>query len=344
MTKDKFIQENTSQSIFQNNNEILLRIEGLKGQYQGSFGVVQGVNGVTFEVRKGDMVGIAGESGCGKSTLAELITGTPRPLLHFKAGTVIVDNNNIYEIDSEFLRTEVKCKIMSYVPQASQESLNPVKRIKDFIFDVIRERTGEKGNKKETLKLAEEHFKKVGLDKEVLSRYPHELSGGMKQRAVIAISTLWNPKLLIIDEPTSALDVSSQKQMIKMLFDLKNKGIIECILFVSHDIASLRQLCTKALIMYAGRIVERGDMDDIIFNPLHPYTKGLISSFVSYNPDGSRPELSSIPGSHPDLRHLPAGCKFNPRCPKCTDICRTKEPLEFEIKNENRHVKCWLFE
>jgi len=322
----------------------LLIVEDLRGYYTGAF-QVYGVDGVTFNMSEGEILGLAGESGCGKSTLAELISGAPRPLLLYESGRVQVHEYDIYQIDEELLRTEVKCKIMSYVPQASMESLNPVKRIIDFIMDVVRERTRKKPSKKEIINLAAEHFTRVGLDKDVLKRYPHELSGGMKQRAVIAISTLWNPSLLIIDEPTSALDVTSQKQMIKMLYDLKKEQIIKSILFVSHDIASLRQLCDRCLIMYCGVVVETGKMDDIINEPLHPYTQGLVSSIVSFNPDGTRPAvLRSIPGDQPDLRNPPPGCRFHPRCLQAMTHCKKFEPPMLQLPDKKDHdVKCWLF-
>ena len=325
--------------------EHLLLVENLRGYYRGSFGVVHGVDNVSLTIKRGEIVGLAGESGCGKSTLAELLTGTPRPLLHYEEGKILVDKFEIYKIRREVLRTHVKCKLMSYIPQASMESLNPVKKINDFIMDVVKERTGKKGSRKVIYELAENHFERVGLDKSVLNRYPHELSGGMKQRVVIAISTLWNPNLLIIDEPTSALDVTSQKQMIKMLSDLKNDEIIQSILFVSHDIATLRQLCSRSIIMYCGEIVEMGSMDDIINNPLHPYTTLLISSIVTFNPDGTRSsELRSIPGSHPDLRYPPNGCRFHPRCPKVMTHCKSYEPPMVELSGKEQQVKCWLYE
>jgi len=324
--------------------EHLLEVENLRGFYRGSFGVVHGVDNVSLTIKRGEIVGLAGESGCGKSTLAELLTGTPRPLLHYEEGKVLVDKFEIYKIRREVLRIYVKCKLMSYIPQASMESLNPVKKIKDFITDVVKERTGKKGSKEEIYELAENHFERVGLDKSVLNRYPHELSGGMKQRVIIAISTLWNPNLLIIDEPTSALDVTSQKQMIKMLSDLKNDKIIESILFVSHDIATLRQLCSRSIIMYCGEIVEMGLMDDIINDPLHPYTILLISSIVRFNPDGTRSsELRSIPGSHPDLRYPPKGCRFHPRCPEVMTHCKSAEPPMVKLSGKERQVKCWLY-
>jgi peptide/nickel transport system ATP-binding protein len=321
----------------------LLEIEELKGYYRGTFGVVYGVDGVTLNLDSGEILGLAGESGCGKSTLAELVSGSPPRLLHYEGGKIIVDGFDIYHIDPEILRTEVKCKRMSYVPQAAMESLNPVKRIRDLLMDVMKERTGKKPPREEVLEMAAEHFKTLGLERWVLDRYPFELSGGMKQRVVIGVSTLWNPKLLLIDEPTSALDVTSQRRMIKALLDLKQAKIIESMIYISHDISSLRQLCDRCAVMYCGKIVETGSMDEIINNPLHPYTQGLISSIVSYEPEGRRKgSLKSIPGEHPDLRNPPPGCRFHPRCPYAMNICKTEEPPIITSEKGKREVSCWL--
>jgi peptide/nickel transport system ATP-binding protein len=325
----------------------ILEVEDLKGYYKGVFGVVRAVDGVSFSLDRGVIMGIAGESGGGKSTLAQLVSGTPPPLLHHEGGRILVDGIDIYNIDPEKLRTEVKCQRMSYVPQASMESLNPVKRIRDFIFDVVGQRTGKKVSskerKKEILEMAAKHIEPLGLDPQVLDRFPHELSGGMKQRVVIAISTLWNPKLLIIDEPTSALDVTSQKRMIKALLNLKHIGIIDSMLYISHDLTSLRQLCDECMVMYGGKIVEIGTMDEMIEDPLHPYSRLLTAAIASYDSKGKRAdELKSIPGSPPDLRTPPPGCRFHPRCPYVMDICRTEEPPMFNTGNGKRGATCWL--
>ncbi|MGQ9479151.1 MAG: ABC transporter ATP-binding protein [Thermoproteota archaeon] len=323
----------------------LLEIEGLKGYYRGTFGIVHGVDDVTLTLDNGEVLGLAGESGCGKSTLAELVSGSPPRTLRYEGGKIIIDGFDIYRVNPDILRKEVKCKRMSYVPQASMESLNPVKKIKDFLMDVMKERTGEKPNEEEVVKMAAGHFEKLGLEPWVLERYPFELSGGMKQRVVIGISTLWNPKLLIVDEPTSALDVVSQKRMIKALLDLKQTNIIQSILFISHDISTLRQICGRCAIMYAGKIVETGDMDEIISSPLHPYTQGLISSIVSYEPRVKRKGryVRSIPGEHPDLRNPPPGCRFHPRCPYAMDVCKTEEPQVITSEKGKREVSCWLY-
>jgi len=320
----------------------LLTIRDLKGYYRGWFGIVRAVDGVSLSVDNGKIVGLVGESGCGKSTLAQLISGTLPPLLHYESGKVTVDGFDVYGTDPEVLRTEVKCKRMSFVPQASMDSLNPVKRISDFIMDVVSERTRKHPSKNEVLKMAGEHFVKLGLDKRVLNLYSHELSGGMKQRAVIAISTLWNPKLLVVDEPTSALDVTSQKRIIKLLLDLRQDEIIRSMLFITHDTPLLRQVCEECAVMYAGKIVETGTADEIITDPLHPYTRGLISSTIAYNPQWrEKRQLKSVPGTPPDLRNPPPGCRFHPRCEECMEICKTKEPPI--ITKTKRQVSCWLY-
>ncbi|MFW9834629.1 MAG: ABC transporter ATP-binding protein [Candidatus Thorarchaeota archaeon] len=327
--------------------EHILEVEDLKGYYRGVFGVVHAVDGVSFSLGRNVIMGIAGESGGGKSTLAQLVSGSPPPLLHHESGKILVDGIDIYNISPEQLRTEVKCKRMSYVPQASMESLNPVKRIKDFIFDVVGQRTGKrvssKERKKEIVEMATNHLKTLGLDGTVLDRYPHELSGGMKQRVVIAISTLWNPKLLIIDEPTSALDVTSQKRMIRALLNLKHIGIIESMLYISHDLTSLRQLCDECMVMYAGKIAEIGDMDSIIDDPQHPYSRLLTAAIASYDSKGKRiDELKGIPGAPPDLRTPPTGCRFHPRCPYAMDVCKTTEPPMVMAEDGKGGASCWL--
>lgn len=351
-------------------SENILKIEKLEGYYRGTFGVVHAVDNVSFSVKKGDILGIAGESGCGKSTLAELITGFPMPLLHHEKGQVYVKDFPIYLSssqrknlmeDSELLRKEIAerkekvrsdilCKIIGYVPQASQNSLNPVKRIKNFVLDVMEQRVGNNYDKKERdkeeiLKRVKEHFKTLGLDEEVLDKFPHELSGGMKQRVVIGISTLWNPSLLILDEPTSALDVTTQELLLQLFRDLKKKKIVDTILFISHDIPTLAQICDTCLIMYAGKVVEIATMEDIINDPQHPYTQKLISSLACFKPDGSaETKLEGIPGRPPDLRNPPKGCRFFPRCSARMEKCKENYPNFFFPKNSKNPVACWLYE
>lgn len=294
-------------------------------------------------------MGLAGESGCGKSTLAQLCSGSPGPLLHYESGKVLLEGIDIYKIAPEVLRVDVKSKLMSYVPQASMDSLNPVKRIRDFIIDVEVERSNKKPAKSDVLEAAGDHLERLGLDRRVIDHYPHELSGGMKQRVVIGISTLFHPKLLIVDEPTSALDVTTQRLVIKTLVELKKVGIISSMIFVSHDLTVLGQLCDRCAVMYAGKIVEVGAMNDILESPMHPYTRDLMSSVVSYDPQRmGKGGLTSIPGTPPDLRNPPIACRFNPRCKFVMDICRIEEPplKEPEVKTAKKEgvVACWLWD
>ncbi|UCD04123.1 MAG: ABC transporter ATP-binding protein [Candidatus Woesearchaeota archaeon] len=326
--------------------EQVIKIEDLKGYYRGSFGVVHAVDGVSLSVNKGDIMGIAGESGCGKTSLAELITGRPIQLLHHEGGQVYINDLSIYEVDEEVIRKEILCKVLGYVPQASLNSLNPVKRIRAFILDAMRERVGTKAkNKQKVLDRVVEHFKKLGLEESVIDKYPHELSGGMKQRVVVGISSLWNPLILLVDEPTSALDVTTQQLLIETLMHLKKTGIVETILFISHDIPTLAQICSVCIIMYAGKIVEQASMDDIINNPQHPYTKMLINSIACFNPDGSaETRLEGIPGRPPDLKNPPKGCRFYPRCPSRLEKCKENYPPFFTSRTNSNPVACWLHE
>lgn len=319
----------------------LLQVKDLKGYYRGAFGVVHAVDTVSLEISEGERIGIAGESGCGKSTFAQLITGTTKPLLHYEGGEVKVDGFDVWKISPEELRKDVKCKLISYVPQAMLNSLNPVLRVKEFIADMLKERTGRRHSVNEAREMAADHFKKLGLDPHVLDVYPHELSGGMTQRAITAISTLANPKLLITDEPTSALDVTSQKRMIELMKDIQRKGIISSLICISHDLSALNQLCDRIVIMYGGKFVESGKVDEIINDPLHPYTRALMDSLLPLERQAKYKSLTSIPGVVPDLRNPPPGCRFHTRCKKCMEICRSSEPPTVERKG--RSVSCWLY-
>ena len=322
-------------------SEVVLRTEELKGYYRGTFGIVHGVDGVSVTVKKGERLGLAGESGCGKTTFAELLTGTPVPLLYYEGGIVQVEDYDVWHIPPEVLRKDVKCKLMSYVPQAALNSLNPTLRIKRFFADMLRERTGKKYSPNEAREMLSDHFERLNLDSRVLDLYPHELSGGMKQRVTIAISTYAKPSLLIVDEPTSSLDVTSQKAMMKMLLDIHREGIIESMVVVSHDLGMLRQLCNRLAIMYAGRFVEVGRTDDVVSDPLHPYTRLLLNSLLPLERWTKSGKLKSIPGRHPDLRYPPPGCRFHPRCPRRMDICTSARPPT--VEKNGRHISCWLY-
>lgn len=318
----------------------VLIAKDLRGYYKGFFGTVRAVDGVSLSINESEIMGLAGESGCGKSTFAQLITGTTVPLLHYEGGKVEIEGYDIWSIMPETLRKEVKCKLLSYVPQAALNALNPTKRLRDFVTDLLEERTGKKYSAKEIRNLLAKHFESLNLDIEVLNRYQHELSGGMRQRAIIAISTFLRPSLLISDEPTSSLDVVSQKQLIKMFEDLHEKKFIKSILIISHDICTLRQICDRIAIMYAGKIVEIGNTEDIVNKPFHPYTKMLLDSLLPLEQWTKNRNIEIAEGRPPDLRNPPPGCRFHPRCKFKREICSLKEPPLVEEKS--RYISCWI--
>lgn len=318
----------------------MLQTENLVGLYKGAFGVVRAVDEVSLTVNRNEIMGLAGESGCGKSTYTKLLTGTPVPLLYYESGKVLVEGYDIWNTPPEVLRKEVKCKLISYVPQAALDALNPTLRLRQLVRDMLKERTGRKYSEKEAREFLAEHFEELNLDRYVLDLYPHELSGGMKQRAVIAISTYAKPSLLLADEPASSLDVSSQRDLIEMLLDMHRKEMIKSMLVSSHDLCVLRQICDRLAIMYAGKIVEVGSMEEIVNNPLHPYAELLLKSALPLERWTKHEKMESIWGKPPDLRNPPPGCRFHPRCPHVMDICKTRMPPDLEIKR--RHVQCWL--
>jgi len=327
--------------------EVILTAKNLKGYYRGPFGIVLAVDGVSISVRRGEILGLAGESGCGKSTFLRLLTGNIDPPLRYEGGKVIIIKNNeekydIWSMNTEELRHKVLGKIITYIPQSSFDALNPTLRIRNIVADVLMEHTGRKYSQEEIHNMMDDHLAKLGLDASVLDRYQHELSGGMKQRTVIAISTYLKPSILLLDEPSSALDVSSQKRLIELLINIHRERTVETMIFSSHDLSLLRQLCDRIAIMYAGKISEVANTEDIINDPLHPYTYGLINSLLHLEPSIRGRKLKGIKGRPPDLTSPPKGCRFHPRCPKCMDICKSKEPPIIKEGN-GRIVSCWIY-
>jgi peptide/nickel transport system ATP-binding protein len=317
----------------------LLKARGVKAYYEVGKRFVKA--GVSIELEKGIVLGLAGESGCGKSTLANTLMMNIKPPLRLIDGSIEINGILITKVDKEFLKKNVWGKLVALIPQSSLNALMPTMKIKNFVIDIIKQH--EELDESEIVLKAEKTFEELGLPVDVLNLYPHELSGGMRQRVTIAIATLLNPRLLIADEVTSALDVSTQKQVLKMLLNLKKKGKIDSIIFVSHDVAVLRQIADMIAIMYAGKIVELGPTEEIIFNPLHPYTAALVNSVVTPEPEIKKRGLAFLPGEPPDLSKPPPGCRFHPRCPYATDKCKKEEPLSLSISS-NHLVSCHLYE
>ena len=323
--------------------EALLKLENVKAYYKIEKNYVKAVDGVSFEILDDEVVGIVGESGCGKSTLANvIIMNIMRPLILLDGKIVMKVNGTDMEISS-LDREEAKRKIwgkeITVIPQSAMNALMPTIKLERFIRDIAK---SHEIDEEELVKKAKTRFKEVGLDEECLNRYPFELSGGMKQRAVIAIASLLNPQLLIADEPTSALDVVNQKVFLKVLMQLKRQGVIRSIIFITHDIATVRQIATKMIIMYAGKIVEIASIEDILKNPLHPYTKGLFNSVLTPEPEIKKRGITAIPGAPPNLIDPPKGCRFHPRCPYKKSICEKEEPKLIEVE-PGRKVACFLY-
>jgi len=314
----------------------ILEAEHVKAYYLTRKGYVKAVDGVDLVQEKDVITGLAGESGCGKTTMVNTLMMNVKPPLHLVDGTIVLDGNTISKMDRSALKKKVWGVLVSLVPQSALNALMPTKRIMDYIEDAVSYHMAV--SDAEVMAMATRRFEELNLPVEALDMYPHELSGGMKQRAVIAISTLLNPRLLIVDEPTSALDVSTQKQVLKMLIDLRKAEIIKSMIFVTHDIAILRQIANQITIMYAGKVVELGSTKDILYDPKHPYTQGLMNAVVTPEPEVRKRGLISIPGEPPNLLDPPKGCRFHPRCPRAIEICRSVEPPI--VGEGNRMLAC----
>jgi len=316
----------------------LLDVQNLTTHYKTLRGPVRAAEDVSFQVSKGEALGLAGESGCGKTTVALSILRLLPSAGRIVEGKVFFDNRNVVGLDEDEYRRTIRWKEISIVFQGAMNALNPVYKVGDQIVEAIV--THEPNvNKKEADDRTRKLLEMVGMDPSRANNYPHEFSGGMRQRALIAMSIACNPKLLIADEPGTALDVIVQAQVLKLLRELKSKLNLAMIL-ITHDLSIIAETCEKTAIMYAGKMAEYGDIVTIFKEPLHPYTQGLIGAFPSIHAPKSR--MVSIPGLPPDLLDPPPGCRFHPRCPYAMDICRNKEPPLEKIGKEERYVSCYL--
>ncbi|MEM3699764.1 MAG: ABC transporter ATP-binding protein [Candidatus Bathyarchaeia archaeon] len=316
----------------------LLNVNNLKTYFFTLSGAVKAVDGVNFVIEKGEAMGLAGESGCGKTTVALSLLRILPPGGKIVGGKILFKNLNIVDLDESDLRNKVRWKGISLIFQGAMNALNPVHRVKDQIIEAIKlhEPHVTKDEAKErVLKL----FEMVGLDPSRVNSYPHELSGGMKQRAMIAMALACNPELLIADEPSTALDVIVQAQVLQLIKHLKEKLQLSMIL-ISHDLSIVAETCDKVAIMYAGKIVEYGDVKTLFEEPLHPYAQSLIKAFPHIKEAKTR--LISIPGAPPDLINPPTGCRFHPRCSYSMEICKKKEPPMINVKGNAHYVSCHL--
>jgi oligopeptide/dipeptide ABC transporter ATP-binding protein len=316
-------------------SKLLLEIKNLRTCYKTSSGDVWAVDGVDIELEPGENLGLVGESGCGKTTIIKSILRL-LPKTGYSEGEVNFKGKNLLKISSEEMR-KTRWNEISIISQSAMNSLDPVYRVGNQIVEAIR--LHRDVSKKEAWERAEELFKLVGVDKSRLKDYPHQFSGGMRQRAIIAMSLALDPDLVVADEPTTALDVVVQAQILKRI-QLLHEKLNSSMIMVTHDMSVVAETCQKVVVMYAGKVVESGLVEEIFNNPYHPYTMGLKNAFPSVK--GEKYELISIPGYPPDLQNPPEGCRFADRCPFATQICREEEPEMMKV-NENHSTACHHF-
>lgn len=320
-------------------SKVMLEVNQLTTKYVTRFHEdIYAVDHVSLKVEEGKSLGIAGESGCGKSTLALSLMGYYFAPLHYMSGEIIIDGQNISGMDPDEVRKSILGKEIAYIPQAAMNALNPTQKIINFIEDVIQAHE-PKTTKKAILEMAKERFEDLGLPAEVLQKYPVELSGGMKQRTVIATSVILCPKILIADEPSSALDVTSQKMVIKMLKDLMEKGYVRSMIFITHELPLLYNVTDDIMVMYAGQIVEKGTAKQTVFDPLHPYAKGLMGSIIVPEEGLRGVKLTAIPGVPPNLKNPPSGCRFAERCKYMIPECKS-HAIDLQQIENNRAYRC----
>jgi peptide/nickel transport system ATP-binding protein len=303
---------------------------------------IYAVDHVSLKVEPGKSLGIAGESGCGKSTLALSLMGYYFPPLHYTGGEIFIDGRNISGMKPDDVRKSILGREIAYIPQAAMNALNPTRRIIHFIEDVIKAHDPAT-TKSEIYDLAKGLFEALGLPAEVLQKYPVELSGGMKQRTVIAISVILSPQILIADEPSSALDVTSQKMVIKMLRQLMEKGYIKAMIFITHELPLLYNVTDDIMVMYAGQIVEKAAAKEAVFDPIHPYSKGLMGSIIVPESGLRSAKLTAIPGVPPNLKKPPSGCRFAARCKFVRPECMVASVPLRELES-GRTYRCILSE
>lgn len=317
-------------------SETLIELDNLQVEYLAGRGSVRAVDGVSLSIAKGEVVGLAGESGSGKSTIAQAIMRILQPPAIITGGRVMFEGQDILQMSDKELR-EFRWEKVSMVFQSAMNSLNPVMTIGDQIMDAIM--VHRKVTESDAEGQAREMLRIVGIEPERINSYPHELSGGMRQRAVIAIALVLQPPLMIMDEPTTALDVVVQREILAKITELREQFGFS-ILFITHDMSLLVEISDRIAIMYAGEIVEMAPSREMFENPLHPYTQGLMASFPALT--GPRKVLQGIAGSPPDMISPPSGCRFHPRCPHRMDICDKVSPKYIEA-TPGHFVACHLY-
>jgi len=318
--------------------QTILDVQNLVTKFKTANGEVSAVRGISFSLKKGETLCIVGESGCGKSITALSIMGLLASNAK-SAGTIEFNGRNLLQVKKDEMR-KIRGNQISMIFQEPMTALNPTFTIGFQIREPLM--IHEKLSKKEAHKRGIELLKQVGIPspEQRMNQYPHELSGGMRQRIMIAIALACNPQLLIADEPTTALDVTIQAQILDLINELK-EGLDTSVIMITHDMGVVAEVADRVVVMYAGEIIEEGDVESIFNHPQHPYTKGLLSSVP--NVDDPHFDLNPIPGTLPNLDEQISGCRFHPRCPLATEKCLTSSPDRFERTNSHA-VRCWLQE
>ena len=319
------------------NNSDILEVNDLRAYYYTEAGAVRAVDGVSLGLERGLKLGLVGESGCGKTTMAMAFMRLIKPPGRIETGQILLDGVDLVRLSEEEMR-KVRLNEISLIPQGAMNSLNPVMRVRGQIVDGMKDHHTDMTEGQMAAR-AYEVLDSVELAREVADMYPHELSGGMKQRVCVAISICLRPKVVIADEPTSALDVVIQRQVMETIQRLQEEMGISMIL-IGHDMGLMAQFAQRLAVMYAGRLAEIAGVEDIFHEPLHPYTRLLISTLPTLSVKGV---FSGIPGITPSLLNPPGGCLFHPRCPEAVDVCSEQVPALKEV-SPNRWVACHLCE
>ena len=321
-------------------NEKLLEVKDLRVVYKSKGETVHAVNGISFDLKPGESIGLVGETGAGKTTTAlSILRLLPEKTGIIQNGTITMEGVELLDLPVTEMREKYRGEKIAMIFQDPMTSLNPVLRVGDQIAEALIYHNKTKMSKEDIEKRVEETLELVGIPKARKNEYPHQFSGGMKQRVVIAMALACEPDLLIADEPTTALDVTIQAQVLAMMDELREK-LNTSMIMITHDLGIVAQVCDKVAVMYAGELVEQGTVEDIFTSDKHhPYTEGLFGSIP--NLDVKTDRLSPISGLIPDPSNLPQGCYFSPRCPKCMDICREEHPGEY-VNGEHR-ICCHLY-
>ena len=317
-------------------NDMLLQVKDLRVYYTAGGEIINAVNGVDLEVRRGETLGLVGETGAGKTTIAKSILGIlPDPPAKVLNGQIVLDGQDLLKLPEKEMRG-IRGKKISMIFQDPMTALNPLMTVGDQIAEVVS--LHEHCSKKESMNKAMQMLEMVGIPAERYVEYPHQFSGGMKQRVVIAIALACNPELLLADEPTTALDVTIQAQVMDMIADLQKK-LNTAMILITHDLGIVAEACDQVAVIYAGEIVELASKEELFLHPTHPYTVGLFGSIPSLSEDVER--LTPIPGLPANPEALPEGCHFNPRCTRCTAACRAGQ-VPFVQVAPDHFVRCHL--